>query len=95
MPDIEDILSLHYCERLYNELDPVKIEQFNSSLCHTRDVSRVPLKMDGLSEDEDLFLSSSHDGLQYFEPYDIHSSNVQSRDGLFKILKAVQVVLVC
>ena len=91
LPDIRDILSVEYCDHLMNVLVDLPIETFDESVCVKRDVSRVPLKLDPATPEEEIFLRESNDGLRHFECFDIHDSNVQSREGLLKVLRKLQV----
>jgi len=91
LPEIREFLDVRFCEDLVAMLSGIPMEFFDMSTCVQRDVSRVPLKLDGLTPDEEAFLGSSNDGLRHFECFDIHDFNVQSREGLIKTLKAAQV----
>ena len=91
LPDIRDILSKDFCENIMNVLVDIPFEIFDDSVCVQRDVSRVPLKLDAITPEEEIFLLESNDGLRHFECFDIHGDNVQSREGLLKVLRKLQV----
>ena len=77
LPDIRDILSDEFCEHIFSVLANIPNETFDESVCVQRDVSRVPLKLDPITPEEEIFLRESNDGLRHFECFDIHDSNVQ------------------
>ena len=94
LPELADILSQEFCERLLGELIAIPFENFTESICVKQDVCRVPLTLDGQTVDEEAYLNQSKDGMRHFECLEIHNMNVQSRAGLFKVLKEVQVQLI-
>ena len=91
LPKIQDFLSIRFCDTIFLKLKDIEILQFESSVCVTRNVSRIPLKLDVLDDDEESFLDASNDGLRFLECLDIHEFNVQSREGLIRALREIQV----
>ena len=67
LPDIRDILSEEFCEHIFSVLANIPIETFDESVCVQRDVSRVPLKLDPITPQEEIFLRESNVGLRHFE----------------------------
>jgi hypothetical protein len=64
----------------------VNIEYYSDAECVKRDVRRVPLKRNGLTDDEVAHLALSSDGLRFFHPVQLHRYNCQSTDGLLAVL---------
>lgn len=93
LPKIQEFLSIDFCDRIFLKLKDIEMLQFESSVCVTRDVSRIPLKLDALDDAEESFLNASNDGLRFLECLDIHDFNVQSREGLIRTLRELQVCL--
>jgi len=93
LPKIQEFLSIDFCDRIFLKLKDIEMLQFESSVCVTRDVSRIPLKLDALDDAEESFLNASNDGLRFLECLGIRNFNVQSRKGLLRTLRELQVCL--
>ena len=73
-------------DAFFHTVSAIDVGQYLNSLCVTRDVRRIPLKPDGMSDEEARHLSLSSDGLRFFYPITIFPHNCQSWDGLIKVV---------
>ena len=60
--------------------------QYLDAECVRPNIRRVPLKPQGLDDDETKHLSLSSDGLRFFHPVTLYPHNCQSSSGLLAVL---------
>lgn len=90
MPELEDIFDERGLCNLIDRLVALPIFQYEDSLTFSRDVRRVPLKIQSDIEAELKHQEKSYDGLTQFFPLDIYDSNISCTSGLLKGLERVQ-----
>ena len=92
LPFLEQLLDPVLHDRVVKCLQEISLTPWLSetSLCHQRNILRVPLKPSALSAVEAAHLKSSFDGLGVFKPVDLYPHNIVSTAGLLNVLSELQ-----
>jgi len=92
MPPLAFFLSDNNFNRLVEDLLKVPFHIYPFAISTQRQVRRIPVKPSAITPAEEVHLRKSYDGLLYFEPYDIYSSNIQAYRGLITSLAACSAI---
>jgi len=90
-PHLDQLLSNPCHAGLLSSLRNVSYNHYMNSIVVTRDVRRIPLKLDfktAIDPNEANHLTASFDGLSYFYPVDIYPENITSHEGLLTASEA-------
>ena len=85
-PPFLELVDDNAVKDLFQRLRLISHYHYDTAECVRRDVRRVPLKPNGLDNDEVAHLSLSSDGLRFFHPYTLYPDNCQSSNGLLAVL---------
>ena len=94
-PHLEQLLAAPSHASLLASLRSIPDRQYDTSIVVTRDVRRIPLKLDfqtALDEKEANHLKASFDGLSHFYPVDIYPENIVSHEGLLTAFRRLQLL---
>jgi len=94
-PYLDQLLDIQAHAVLLSNLRKVSFSQFETSIAVTRDVRRIPLKLDiakAVDEKEAMHLKMSFDGLLHFFPVDIYPENIVAHRGLLQAFRRLQLL---
>ena len=94
-PYLDQLLDIQAHAVLLSNLRKVSFSQFETSIAVTRDVRRIPLKLDiakAVDEKEAMHLKLSFDGLLHFFHVDIYPENIVAHRGLLQAFRRLQLL---